>query len=96
MADNDNTITLVGRIGQEPELRATTKGDVVNFTLATSERRRGADGSWTALDTVETLTEPTDLAAALDADPAARTSWDAFPRSTNEGLDVPEDSNGRA
>jgi single-strand DNA-binding protein len=47
MADNDNTITLVGRIGQEPELRATSKGDVVNFTLATSERRRGADGSWT-------------------------------------------------
>ena len=46
MADNDNTITLVGRIGQEPELHATVKGDVLNFTLATTERRRGPDGSW--------------------------------------------------
>lgn len=46
MADNDNTITLVGRIGQEPELRATSRGDVLNFNLATSERRRAADGTW--------------------------------------------------
>jgi single-strand DNA-binding protein len=47
MADNDNTITLVGRIGQEPELRMTPQGaDVLNFSIATSERRRGADGSW--------------------------------------------------
>jgi single-strand DNA-binding protein len=46
VADNDNSITLVGRIGQEPELRATSKGDVLNFTLATSERRRGADDTW--------------------------------------------------
>lgn len=46
MADNENTITVVGRIGQEPELRATTKGDVCNFSVATSERRRGADGTW--------------------------------------------------
>jgi single-strand DNA-binding protein len=46
VADNDNTITLIGRIGQEPELRSTTKGDVCNFTVATSERRRAGDGSW--------------------------------------------------
>ena len=46
MAENDNTITLVGRIGQEPELRGTSKGEVCSFTLATSERRRAADGSW--------------------------------------------------
>ncbi|MBW4042122.1 MAG: single-stranded DNA-binding protein [Acidobacteria bacterium] len=46
MADNDNIITVVGRIGQEPELRATSKGDVLNFTLATSERKRGADDTW--------------------------------------------------
>jgi uncharacterized protein YdeI (YjbR/CyaY-like superfamily) len=39
------------------------------------------DGSWTALDAVENLEEPPDLAAALDADPAARRHWDAFPRS---------------
>jgi len=41
-----------------------------------------ASGTWTALDDVENLVEPADLAAALDAVPAARANWDAFPRST--------------
>ena len=41
-----------------------------------------ADGSWTALDDIENLVEPDDLRAALDATPAARGHWDAFPRST--------------
>jgi uncharacterized protein YdeI (YjbR/CyaY-like superfamily) len=40
-----------------------------------------ADGSWTALDDIESLVEPDDLRAALDTAPAARTSWDGFPRS---------------
>ena len=43
--------------------------------------RAKADGSWTKLDEVETLREPDDLRAALDALPHARRSWDAFPRS---------------
>jgi single-strand DNA-binding protein len=47
MADNDTTITLVGRIGQEPELRTTPQGsDVLNFRVATTERKRDTDGSW--------------------------------------------------
>jgi uncharacterized protein YdeI (YjbR/CyaY-like superfamily) len=41
-----------------------------------------ASGTWTALDAVENLVEPGELTAALDAVPAARTHWDAFPRST--------------
>ena len=41
-----------------------------------------ASGTWTALDAVENLVEPEELTAALDAVPAARTHWDAFPRST--------------
>ena len=41
-----------------------------------------ASGTWTALDDVENLVEPAELTAALDAVPAARTHWDAFPRST--------------
>ena len=41
-----------------------------------------ASGTWTALDDVENLVEPPELTAALDAVPAARTNWDAFPRST--------------
>lgn len=45
-----------------------------------------ADGSWSTLDDVENLVEPDDLAAALDADPPARATWDAFPRSVKRGL----------
>jgi uncharacterized protein YdeI (YjbR/CyaY-like superfamily) len=45
-----------------------------------------AGGSWSALDDVETLAEPEDLVAALHARPAARASWDAFPRSTRRAI----------
>lgn len=45
-----------------------------------------ADGSWSRLDAVENLEEPADLSAALDAVPAAREQWDAFPRSVRRGL----------
>ena len=41
-----------------------------------------ASGTWSALDDVENLVEPAELAAALDAVPPARANWDAFPRST--------------
>lgn len=44
------------------------------------------DGSWTALDTVEVLTEPDDLRAALDAVPVARAHWDTFPRSARRAI----------
>jgi len=43
-------------------------------------------GTWTALDDVENLVEPPELGVALDADPAARASWDAFPRSAKRGI----------
>jgi uncharacterized protein YdeI (YjbR/CyaY-like superfamily) len=43
-----------------------------------------ANGSWTVLDGPEALIEPPELAAALDASPAARTAWDAFPPSTRK------------
>jgi uncharacterized protein YdeI (YjbR/CyaY-like superfamily) len=52
---------------------------------AAVERAR-ADGSWTMLDEVETLREPADLTAALDAEPPARAAWDAFPRSARRAL----------
>ncbi len=44
------------------------------------------NGSWTALDEVEDLVEPDDLATALDADPDARRHFDAFPRSVKRGI----------
>ena len=45
-----------------------------------------ANGRWTALDQTETLAEPADLAAALDADPAAHRHWNAFPRSARRAI----------
>jgi len=44
------------------------------------------DGSWTRLDAAESLSEPDDLAAALDADLDARRHWAAFSASTRRGL----------
>lgn len=41
-------------------------------------------GMWTVLDAAEALQEPPELTAALDAVPAARTAWNAFPPSTRK------------
>ena len=43
-----------------------------------------ANGSWTVLDNAEAMIEPDDLAAALDADPVARSTWDGFPPSARK------------
>jgi single-strand DNA-binding protein len=41
-----NKVILVGRLGNDPELRHTSSGQsVTNFRLATNERWTGADGS---------------------------------------------------
>ena len=45
-----------------------------------------ADGSWSALDDVEALVVPADLATALDVRPGARDHWDGFPPSTRRGI----------
>jgi len=44
--------------------------------LAEIERAK-ADGRWALYDSVDALIEPPELAAALDAVPAARRTWDA-------------------
>jgi uncharacterized protein YdeI (YjbR/CyaY-like superfamily) len=44
------------------------------------------DGSWNALDAIETLEVPSDLAAALSADPIAQQYFDAFPRSVKRAI----------
>lgn len=44
------------------------------------------NGMWTIYDVVEDLLEPDDLAAALDAVPAARTAWDGFPPSARKQM----------
>ncbi|MEM1041890.1 MAG: YdeI/OmpD-associated family protein [Bacteroidota bacterium] len=45
-----------------------------------------ADGSWTALDAIEDLVVPDDLAAAFDAHPGSTEHWAAFPRSAKRGI----------
>jgi len=65
--------------------RLTAAGLLAPAGSAAVERAK-ADGTWTALDAVEALTEPEDLRAALDGDPEARREWDGFPPSTRRGI----------
>ncbi len=44
------------------------------------------NGWWTLADSVEDLIEPDDLTAALDAEPAARSTWDGFPPSARKQM----------
>lgn len=53
--------------------------------LAKVEAAR-ADGTWNALDEVEALTIPPDLAAALAAHGQASAHFEAFPRSVKRGI----------
>lgn len=45
-----------------------------------------ADGSWAALDAIEALEVPPDLATALAAYPSAAGHFEAFPRSVKRGI----------
>lgn len=43
-----NKITIVGHLGRDPELRYTPQGTAVaNFSIATTEKRKGEDGTET-------------------------------------------------
>lgn len=59
--------------------------DMAPAGLAVVEAAR-RDGSWTALDDVEDLVVPDDLAAAFEAAPPGRRHWDAFPRSVRRAI----------
>ncbi len=73
------------RLNKERVERLEEAGLMTDAGRAAVDTARG-NGSWTALDDVENLIEPDDLAAALDADPDARRHWDGFPRSTRRGI----------
>lgn len=45
-----------------------------------------ASGGWAALDDVERLIVPDDLAAALAARPGAQAGWDGYPPSVRRGI----------
>ena len=63
------------------ELEAT--GQLAAAGIRVLEAAR-ADGSWTVLDGPEAGMEPPELTEALDAVPAARENWDAFPKSVKK------------
>ncbi|MEN0023519.1 YdeI/OmpD-associated family protein [Microbacterium sp. LS_15] len=63
------------------ELEAT--GQMAPAGIRVLEAAR-ADGSWTVLDGPEAGVEPPEFTTALDAVPAARANWDAFPPSVKK------------
>jgi hypothetical protein len=84
--DADRTAILVtprrptskwSRINKERVARLTVSGAMAPAGLRAVGIAK-SNGAWTALDATEDLVEPPDLAAALDAQPAARAFWDEF------------------
>jgi uncharacterized protein YdeI (YjbR/CyaY-like superfamily) len=73
------------RVNKERVQRLTAAGRMAPAGLA-AVRRAQQDGSWTTLDEVENLSEPPDLAAALDRTGPARRHWDGFPRSAKRAI----------
>ena len=73
------------RPNKERVARLEAAGLMLPRGLAVVEAAKRS-GTWAALDEVENLTEPDDLRSALDSDPGARASWDAFPRSAKRGI----------
>ena len=52
MAGSFNRITVVGYLGRDPDVRMLPSGDsVADFTMATTDRRRGSDGMTKELTT---------------------------------------------
>jgi single-strand DNA-binding protein len=48
MAKSVNKVILLGNVGKDPEIRATAGGmTVANFSIATTDRIKGADGQYT-------------------------------------------------
>ncbi len=88
------------RLSKQRARRVTEAGQMTAAGQAAIDAAK-ADGSWTALDDVENLAVPGDLAADLDARPPARQHWDAFPPSVRRGilewiLDAKRDTTRRA
>ena len=66
------------RSNKERISRLIAAGRMAPAGMAVVERAR-ADGSWSIFDAADRLEVPHDLAAALDARPPARASWEAYP-----------------
>jgi uncharacterized protein YdeI (YjbR/CyaY-like superfamily) len=75
--------SIWSRVNKEAIERLECEGRMRPAGRAVVERAK-ADGSWTELDDIEALLVPDDLAAALDALPVARATWDAYPASVKK------------
>ena len=73
------------RLSKARAERMDEAGQMTDAGRAAIERAQ-ADGSWTALDDVEDLVVPDDLAAALADRPPGRDEWDGFPPSVRRGI----------
>lgn len=73
------------RANRERVERLMAAGQMMPPGIDLVEQAKAA-GTWTALADVENLVEPTDLSAALDSLPSARSAWDNFPPSARRGI----------
>lgn len=71
------------RVNKERIARLIEQGLMMPPGLALIEQAK-ADGSWNALDDIEALKVPPDLAAAFRATPKAKSHFDAFGRSSQK------------
>ena len=65
--------------------RMTAAGKMTSAGQAKIDAAK-ADGSWSALDDVENLVVPGDLAEAFAQHPGSEAHWEAFPRSAKRGI----------
>ncbi len=73
------------RINKQRVARLSAAGLMMPPGVAAVKLAR-RNGSWNALDGVEALVIPEDLAAAFARHPAARSHWDAFSPSSRKGI----------
>jgi uncharacterized protein YdeI (YjbR/CyaY-like superfamily) len=73
------------RSNRERVARLAREGRLAPAGIAAIELAQ-ANGSWTALEAVERLEEPGDLASALDAEAAAREHWNGFSPSSRKAI----------
>lgn len=73
------------KVNKERVERLMAAGLIRPAGLAAMERAK-ANGSWTAIDDVEAMVMPDDLAQALAAVPAAQRHFNAFPQSVRKAV----------
>ncbi len=90
--DEDRRSMWFTRRGRNSAWAASNKARVADLLAAGRMQPAGQAvideakrrGLWNLLDDAEAVIESRELAAALDADPAARANWDAFPPSARK------------